>query len=239
LSSFRPSPSSTLFLGVLAALFVYLGIWQLDRREEKESLVAAFESAPQLILRDALKADHRFARVVAHGSFDRRTYLYDNRILEGRAGVHALSPFRLESGQWILVNRGWLPMPPDRRSLPQVTTPEGWVKVQGMLAPFPSDEFRLGESDRVGGDEWPKLVTYLDPAILAGGLDEDLLSWIVLLDRNHPDGFAGRDWTPSSTPPARHTAYAAQWFGLAITTFACWIVLAMRNRRSPKEGQRS
>ena len=120
---FRPSFTLSLILIMLASLFLWLGMWQLDRKAEKELLFERFATAPTLGLEQALADEHEFARVEAFGRYDTtRHLLVDNRIWNGRAGVHVLTPFQLTDGRWLLVNRGWLPLPPDRSSLPDVPT---------------------------------------------------------------------------------------------------------------------
>ena len=112
---FKPSVPSTIFLFALAALFAGLGNWQLERKAEKEALFEQFDNAPALGIGRALERNERFARIEAWGRFDtERHLLLDNRMFRGRAGVHVLTPFILGDGQVILVNRGWLPLPPDR-----------------------------------------------------------------------------------------------------------------------------
>ena len=44
-----------------------------------------------------------------------------------------------------------------------------------------------------------------------------------------PGGFV-RDWSEAGFPPARHYAYAAQWFGLALVG----LVFLFRQLRKPK-----
>ena len=51
---FRPSIKLTLALFILALVFLRLGIWQTDRKAEKQMLFEQFENAPLLSLEEAL-----------------------------------------------------------------------------------------------------------------------------------------------------------------------------------------
>jgi surfeit locus 1 family protein len=226
---FKPSLPLTLTLLVLAAGFARLGLWQLERQGEKSDLYARFENAPELDIDTALKRQETFARVNATGTFDvRRHILADNRIHKGRAGVHVLTPFRLEDGRLLLVNRGWLPLPPDRRSLPEVNTRPDRQGIRGILVPPPGKGPQLGEADRLDPDRWPQLATYPDREAIAAALGEPLLPWTIQLDRDDPNGFAGRDWRAAVMPPQTHGAYALQWFSLAIAAVVIWLLLGFR-----------
>jgi cytochrome oxidase assembly protein ShyY1 len=150
---FKTSARLTLPLLVLTLVFGRLGLWQMERMSEKEELFQQFENAPLLTIEQALAREQRFARVEAFGRYDaRRHILLDNRILNGRAGVHALTPFSMENGTTLLVNRGWLPMPPDRLSLPAVPTPEAALTIRGRLNRMPLDGLRIGEADVLTAD---------------------------------------------------------------------------------------
>ena len=222
---------STVVLGLLVAVFISLALWQWESKAEKEILVAEFEMAPELPLADALAGAVRFAKVTASGRFDPRSLLLDNRVFRGRAGVAVLTPFHLANGGVLLVDRGWLRMPPDRRQLPEPSSPAEMVIIQGTLNRPPAPGLRLGEQDLLLGGDWPKLITYLDPAIVARRLDTELLPWIIQLDPASPHGFEDRQWPVATMTPEKHGAYAVQWMALAGAAFAAWIALARRHKR--------
>lgn len=226
---FRPSMGLTVVLLVLGLLFLRLGLWQLERKAEKEALFERFESAPELMVEDALDRGVEFARVRAAGRFDPvRHLLLDNRIWKGRAGVNVLTPFVLGDGRVLLVNRGWLPLPPDRSSLPEFASVGANQSIRGRLAPLPEEGLRLGEADIVAPDEWPQLVTYLDLEAAAAALGRPLQPWILQLNADDPNGFEGREWQPAVMEPETHGAYAVQWLALLAATVVIWILLGLR-----------
>ena len=234
--SFRPSIKLTLVLLVLATVFLRLGIWQTDRKAEKQLLFEQFENAPYLSLEEALQKQEQFARVEARGSYDPdRHVLLDNKIHNGRAGVHVLTPFSLESGAQILVNRGWLPLAADRRSLPAVPTDGRDRTIRGILNRPSSGGQRLGEADIVKRDNWPQLITYLDMNSVGEALETSLEPWLVQLDAEDASGFEDRQWQAAVMTPQVHGAYALQWFALAAAALVIWIILGIRRARSGSE----
>ena len=226
---FKPSFALTLILITLAGVFLRLGLWQLDRKAEKTELFERFENAPSMGIEQALAQRAQLARVEAFGHYDQaRHVLLDNRIWNGRAGVHALTPFRLSDGSWVLVNRGWLPLPPDRLALPAVPTDAAARTIRGRLVAPNREGARLGEADVLVNDRWPQLVTYLEVADVGAVLGEPLQPWIVQLDADDPSGFADRQWSAAVMEPAVHGAYAVQWLALCATALIIWITLGLR-----------
>mgnify|MGYP000001717141 FL=1 len=226
---FRPSIVQTLILITLAAVFLQLGLWQLERKAEKEDLFERFEQAPSMGLSQALSAERPFTLVTAFGRYDpERHILLDNKIWQGRAGVHVLTPFRLEGGPTLLVNRGWLPMPADRSRLPEVPTAGGPRELRGRLAPPPVPGQRLGAPDMLTTTEWPQLMTYFDLPDVAAALGNELEPWLVLLDAEDPSGFGDRQWSPATMGPDVHGGYAVQWLALMVTAIVIWGLLGLR-----------
>jgi len=230
---FRPSIKLTLVLLVLALVFARLGMWQLERQSEKQVLFQQFEEAPVLSIEDAITRDALFARVEVTGRYDPvRHILLDNKVLDGRAGVHVLTPFLMQNGREILVNRGWLPLPPDRRSLPDVVTNDARQTISGVLVKPPTGGPRIGGADRLVRNHWPQLVTYLDIGTVGQALDMTLEPWLLQLDPADVSGFQGREWKPAVMGPEVHGAYAVQWFALAFTSLIIWIVLGVRRAKT-------
>lgn len=233
---FRPSFSLSLILITLCALFLRLGLWQLERKAEKEILFERFATAPTLGLGQALADGREFAHVEAFGHYDAtRHLLLDNRIWNGKAGVHVLTPFQLPDGRWLLVNRGWLPLSPDRSSLPEVPTDSAAQTIGGRLAAPPAAGPILGDADELVSDRWPQLMTYFDLGSASAALDIPLQPWIVQLDANDPSGFEDRQWSPAVMEPAVHGAYAFQWMALAAAALTIWVLLGLRRGRQLAE----
>ena len=235
ITSLRIPVSLTLGLFPPLVICLWLGQWQLERMAEKQALFQQFENAEKMDLSQAISEKVRYARVRVRGTYDPQAIiLLDNKILDGRAGVHVLQLFHPETGSPILVNRGWLPMTADRSNLPEVATPVGHSTIEGVLSAPVKDGFKLGEPDRLSRLDRPQLITYLDLDAVSAALGEPLTPWLILLDSRDTSGFSGRDWRPSVMLPAQHGAYAAQWFGLAIAIAVTWVALVWRASRKSR-----
>ena len=119
--TFAPRPFTTLLAIALIALLVSLGRWQLHRAEEKRVLFSAFAAGGDTMHPIALQTPKvpRYSRVEATGHYDEtRQILIDNMVNAERAGYFVITPFALQGGGWVLVNRGWVPLGKSR-AIPQ------------------------------------------------------------------------------------------------------------------------
>jgi len=208
----------------LLTLCLCLGLWQIGRMQEKEELLERFSHPMDVELQEAIARRGLYAHVRARGRYRTGWHLLlDNKILDGRPGVHVLSLFDPDSGLPILVNRGWLPLSPDRRILPDIPTPAGRLDINGILNSPPAGGVRLGDPDTLDGLSGTRLITYLEIGELASALGENLSPWMIQLDEGDSSGFAGRDWKPTVMQPEQHAAYALQWFALAMMIAIYWI----------------
>jgi len=227
---FAPSLVMTLLTALLLALFVRLGFWQLQRAGEKRAILAQHEQGlqqPPLVLEagmsEAATAMHR--RLIVEGRYDvAHQVLLDNRVHNGVAGYHVLTPLKLTgSDTAVLVNRGWLPVGASRRKLPELPLPTAALRITGTASAPPGTIFKLapGEAYTAG---WPKVAQHVRPDELAVVLHYPLLPYIVLLDSDQQHGLV-RDWKPVAMQPGKHSSYAMQWFGLAALLFMIYLFM--------------
>ena len=229
MARFRPSlPASLLLLG-LVAVFASLGAWQWQRAADKAARLADFGAADTVAGLPPPAQASEFTRVKLAGRFDtRRHVLADNRVLDGRAGVHVYTPYTETDGATLLVNRGWLPLPASRRPLPRIATADGELAISGRLGPIMGPGRQLGPAAELDRQNWPQLVTYPSVKRVAAALGSELYPWVLYLDPDSPGGFEGRDWPPVYMTPQKHRAYAVQWYALALLGLACWAVVGRR-----------
>lgn len=219
-------------LVLLATIFFWLGSWQLERAAEKVLLQEQFNNAATVTqLQDNL-TDWTAAEL--YGQLDTtRHLLLENKIYQGRAGVHVLTPMTLADRSAVLVNRGWLPLPPDRSSLPDIATPVSAMTLSGRLGPISQPGVQIGAAQALQPDDWPQLIVYPDWGRIESALNLQLHPQVLYLDAASEAGFEGRTWTPFTMGPDRHRAYALQWYAFALTALIVWLVLGFSaGRRS-------
>lgn len=237
---FHPGWLPSLLVLLLLPLLIGLGLWQLERAEEKRALLAAEEAAgrmPAQVLGE-LQAQGlaAFQRVRLYGRFDaEHAVLLDNRQRGGRPGVELLQPFLDQaSGHWLLVNRGWLPWT-DRRRLPVFDTPAGELALLASVYRPPGTAFLLG--DGAPGQGWPRLVNALDAGALWRELGRDGLA-VELRLQPGPASYVG-DWPVVAGGVERHLGYAVQWFALAATLLGLYLWLGVRQARERRDDDTS
>jgi surfeit locus 1 family protein len=224
--------------------FIGLGVWQLNRAEEKRMLFRAFDSSDSaqplraLVPNDLLER-YRYTRLELRGSFaSLRQILLDSMTRSGQLGYQVLTPFQISNSEnWIIVNRGWLAAPRNDEPLPDLSVSEGARIVRGRIDSLPRPGLRLSSPASQQPATWPRKLLFPSMKEIANVLELPVVEYQLLLDANEPDGFV-REWQPRSMPPERHTAYAVQWFGLALVQAGFAIALAMRRlRRRSSETQ--
>ncbi|MGO9946339.1 MAG: SURF1 family protein [Steroidobacteraceae bacterium] len=230
--TFLPRPVTTLLAVVLIAMLIALGRWQLRRAEEKRALFDAFAAGTDATLLIDIHTPkvRRYSHVEASGRYDEsRQLLIDNMVNGGRAGYFVITPFALQGGGWLLVNRGWLPLGASRAVRPAIAVAGAERSIRGRADNMPSAGFQMGEHAALS-PPFPIVAQYPTRAELARLLGEN--AWtaaadLVLLDPGESDGYV-RNWVPPGFPPMRHVGYALQWFALALALFVIYVVVNFR-----------
>jgi len=229
-------------LALVAALCVYLGMWQLRRADENRALAeqfAAGDSAKLLGDPPALLTDaNRFHRIEVRGVYVAAPqFLLDNMLHDGVAGYHVLTALRVEgSTRRLIVNRGWVGGGSDRRTLPDVSAPTEPRTITGRIERLPQPGMRLSGTAApasVPTTESVAVVEYPAMADLAAQLGQPLFDYQLLLDPAEPGGYA-RDWQAPGVSPERNLIYAGQWLLLGVGALGASVTLAIRMlRRQP------
>lgn len=238
---FSPSLIPSLATIVALALFIRLGFWQLDRAEQKQTIIDNQASRSEMLRFslneiDINSKDLNYTPVELMGNFDNRyNILLDNRIYDRRAGYHVLTVFHDQtSGQDLLVNRGWVDGMNDRTRLPNIPALDGQFKLRGHIYKPPDNAITLADDD-YQAIQWPFVVQKVDLPSLSGAINGTLLPFTIRLDPEpdvgqFPAGFV-RDWQLKKIQPEKHLGYAFQWFAMALVL--CIIYLKVNLKRNP------
>lgn len=221
---------------ISVAIFSSLGIWQLNRAEEKRLMLAEKAEPSGDVIHDLgrVQADSdafRYRLISVSGRYDAgHQFLLDNRIVNGKPGYFVFTPFQPHGdGPSVLVNRGWVPLGASRSDLPDVDLEQAETRVEGILDRFPSVGLKLKNAEIVPPG-WPAVVQMLDLGYIASVLNQELVPFQVLLDAAASEGYL-RDWRWRGQPPERHTGYAFQWFAMAITVTALYLWYGVKRSR--------
>ena len=230
------------FMLALTTLFVALGVWQVNRLAWKENLIAEVSarlSQPPYDLPPVAEWPHTdfdtfgFHPVTATGQYapDKTvlvfTSLSDPKGRFGGPGDWVITPFALDGGGTVFINRGFVPQAQVGAFLGPETVPKGQTTITGIaVAPEQAGAFTPGP-DTAKRTEWVR-----DPVRLAtlAGTSGPVLGLTIDL----PAAGAGALPQGGETVidfPNNHLGYAFTWFGFAILTpclLAFWVWRQLR-----------
>jgi cytochrome oxidase assembly protein ShyY1 len=133
----------TLFLLILIYLFIRLSNWQFDRYDQRvlrnESTNVALSFAPKKIDSVSQMTDlKQWEKVEITGNYlSDQSKLVRKQYLENNLGFWVITPFKIQNGENILVNRGWIPIGSSASSNQSIPlAPVGTVNLEGYLQPF-------------------------------------------------------------------------------------------------------
>ena len=215
-------------------ILIGLGVWQIERLHWKEGLIAerrAAVSAPPAAVPSTLEAARplEFHRVEAKGRFlhDREILVHGIEREHGDAGYLVMTPFRLDDGAVVLVERGWVP--PERRepATRAQGNPPGEVAVDGLLRLAPEKPSWFTPANDPARGEW----FWIDlPALArAAGVPETLPFYVEAGPAPNSGGLPVGGQTNTSLPND-HLQYAITWFSLAGILAVFYVMLLRRER---------
>jgi surfeit locus 1 family protein len=216
----------TLWFLVGFALLAGLGVWQIQRLHEKETLIGSIESGmranpvplDEALQRGPANAEYHHVRLAGHFLQEKELYLFARGPM-GAVGVDIVTPFIQDNGETVLVDRGFVPEALRDPNTRQAGQPAGEVMLSGVLrlsqrpglfTPAPNRQTRLWFVREVPsmagavGLTVPPVVVEADAAPNPGG-------WPL----------GGRTQTDI---PNDHLQYAVTWFGLALALLAVYLL---------------
>jgi cytochrome oxidase assembly protein ShyY1 len=134
-----------------------------------------------------------------------------------------VTPLRLAEGIHVLVNRGWIAAPPRREELPQVVTPPGRLRIEGVVLSHLPRTLKLGEPAK------GRVRQSLELEEFAAESGLTLQAFFIQQHSDSGDGLA-RDWPPPDAGIEKHQAYSFQWYALAALAVGLALVLSFRRK---------
>ena len=234
-------------LVVLAAtvILVSLGNWQLRRLAWKEDLIARVADRPAGPVADLPPASAWPGLDVAGGEY--RPYRLTGRYLHGKEalvftslpnpsgrhggpGYWVMTPFVLEGGGTVLVNRGFAPQGRHRPEDRGEALREGQTTVTGLMRPDEARHFILPEDRPADSIFFARNVAAI---AAASGLSEPVAPFTVdLLAAETPPGGLPQAGETRMVFTNNHLQYAITWYGLAAALLGVFASFAWTRLRA-------
>jgi surfeit locus 1 family protein len=232
---FRPTFWPTVFTIPAVLLMLGLGVWQLERLQWKEALinerVMRTTAAPIALPGPADPVgDLEYHRVQVRGEFlhDKEIFL-GARSLNGNAGYHLVTPFRLADGRILFVDRGWIPLSrkaPATRAAGEVAGPvtlDAVIRLKGTQAWMVPDN--RPDLDFFFWTDLPAMARLMN---LPGA---ETRFFLEAGPARNPGGLPIGGQTRIDLPND-HLQYAITWFSLA---GALLVIYVIYHRRPPEK----
>ena len=230
---FRPTFWPTVFTVPAILVMLGLSVWQVQRLHWKEDMIAervARTTAAPIALPPAGTdlVPLEFRRVTVTGTFDHAHELYlAARSQNGNVGYWIMTPLKMESGETVLIERGWVP---EEKKRPE-TRPQGQlagtVTLNGIIR-LPQVKTFFQPENEPAKNVW----FYIDPAQMAGAAGVPARTDLYLdaektdIPGNYPLGGQARIELPND-----HLQYAITWALLALALAAVYVIYHLKLER--------
>ncbi|MEV0125453.1 SURF1 family protein [Streptomyces sp. NPDC050703] len=231
----------TLIALVLIPVMVELGFWQLHRHEHRvaqNQRISEALSAHPVPAEEITSPGHEvprtdlYRRVSAEGRFDTEHEVVVRRRTnsDDKVGFHVLTPFVLDDGKVLLVNRGWIPADGPQTAFPKIPAPpRGRTVVTGRLM---ADETSAASGIKDVRGLPDRQIMLISSGQQAHSLGKEVLGGYVEQTSPEPAGDTPElIGEPDHSSIGAHMAYAVQWWLFAAGVPVGWVVLVRRERR--------
>jgi surfeit locus 1 family protein len=211
-----------LILIILIVICFYLGLWQLERAEEKLSIQNDFNSETTkdyININTLLTKPIRYKKIFAEGLFIEPYFLLDNIVYDRKAGYYVISPFLIDD-KILLVNRGWVDNY-SRQKYPTIDTPKETMTINGYVK-YPMQLLEL-TSENISPQE-PYVIQNININQISKIMKKEIYPFIVNL--NESSRFLYK-YIPEKNEKShlKHYMYAGQWFLFTIIGIFFLIIL--------------
>ncbi|MDA9917194.1 SURF1 family protein [Gammaproteobacteria bacterium] len=209
-------------------VFVFLGVWQIERAAHKEGLLQAFNSEQESPPIRLTSQSPDWSRVFVDGIFDSsRQILIDNQIHKGKVGYKIFTPFRFDDNKIVLVDRGWIAQGKSRSDLPQLNVLEKKSRIIGTVT---SPEQGVLAGSELLTNEWPRVSQTKAVEVIASAFKEPILDIVLVLDPGSSQITEFIQIKPFAITPVKHYGYAMQWFTMSIVLLGMFLYALKREK---------
>ncbi len=213
---FRPRAWAAALALAGCAAGIVLGNWQSGRAAEKRAAQAAL------------------TRITLIGEFvPGYTVLLDLRVHRGRPGYHVVQPLRIANGkEHVIVLRGWIAADARRERLPDIVTPRGEQRVEGIALESVPQYMERPAQDACRPGTKPCVWQNLKIDEFAAWSKLPLERIVVEQTNDASDGLV-REWERPEATFLKNEMYALQWYSLAALAVILFVVLSFRRDEIP------
>ncbi|MET9447739.1 SURF1 family protein [Streptomyces cinerochromogenes] len=235
----------TLVAIALIPTMIRLGFWQQHRYEERTArndLVSTALHAKPVPVERLTSPGHRVTRaekyrtVTATGTFDtaREVVVRRRTNSDDQVGFHVLTPFVLDDGKVLLVNRGWIPANGVQTAFPKVPAPPaGRLTVTGRLM---ADETTAASGIKNVEGLPDRQIMLINSAEQAHRLGAEVLGGYIQQTAPQARGGSPEQISdPGSEDAPLNYAYMIQWWLFAAAVPVGWWFLVRREIRDREE----
>lgn len=224
----RPRLVPTLFVSAAFLVLLGLGTWQVERLAWKTDLLKTvamrMSAAPRMLTGPnwGKVDDYERVRVEGHFMHDREFHMLARSVPGGELGYQILTPFAVEGGGTVIVNRGFVPTDrrdPRTRLAGQVQSP---VIVTGIVHYPHAPRLKWFIPDNRPAENlwlWPDLASMAS----TGGLGA-VAPFVIDADATpNPGGLPVGGQTQLDIPND-HLQYAITWYALAAILLIMFVI---------------
>ena len=203
-----------IFAIIFVPITISLGIWQIERANEKKLIIANYDkllvSAPIALQKNQML--NNWQPIETTGTYEDIIVYEDNAINNGKAGFKVYHLFRNDDGTFIFIHRGFIERNLIKNNLPEVDIPTQKKSIFGTTLFKQNNTFvkNIEESDS-------RIIQEFNASLLIDKYpmlkDKYLHPFLFNLDIRDVNKYQPIE-KPVNMTASKHIGYAIQWFGL-------------------------
>ena len=203
-----------IFAIIFVPITISLGIWQIERANEKKLIIANYDkllvSAPIALQKN--QRLNNWQPIETTGTYEDTIVYEDNAINNGKAGFKVYHLFRNDDGTFIFIHRGFIERNLIKNNLPEVEIPTEKKSIYGTTLFKQNNTFvkNIEESDS-------RIIQEFNASLLIDKYpmlkDKYLHPFLFNLDIRDVNKYQPIE-KPVNMTASKHIGYAIQWFGL-------------------------
>ena len=216
-----------LFFVIVIITCIILGLWQIDRANEKAHLYHAFNEriSKNPIQFEVIKSNPvDFTKIIITGTYiSNKQFLLDNKIFNKKAGYEVISPMLFDD-QIVLINRGWVSNN-NRQSLPNIDIRNVDSQAIGYIYKY-KDFYQLSED--FYKNDWPLLIQNIEIDKIKQMFGYEVFPYVLIMSEDQENSYNIQTIYKKNSD-LKHYMYAGQWFLFAFIGIIFMIILLRKD----------